>query len=260
MIRVRVAVKSAKVDQQKPEMPITPVKEPHILLVEDDSEISSLILTFLRGNGMQVTTTDRASTIDDILQQNQIDLLLLDLSLPDADGLDVCKRMRTHSDLPIIMLTARSKDIDRIKGLEIGADDYLAKPFNPRELLARIRAVLRRGGIGAAGTKTVGELHFDGWRLDQNTRHLLNKSGSRIVLTGAEFDLLWVFCENTRKPLSRDDLLDLTQGRRANMYERSVDLLVSRLRQKIENNPKEPVYIRTIRSAGYQFTPEVTPK
>lgn len=247
-------------DQQKSEMPTPAATQPRILLVEDDSEISALVSTFLRNNGLQVTTTDRAGTIDGILLRDRIDLLLLDLSLPDEDGLDVCKRLRARSNLPIIMLTARSKDIDRIVGLEIGADDYLSKPFNPRELLARIHAVLRRGGIVSRTPRAVSELLFDGWCLDLNTRHLLNNSGSRVVLTGAEFDLLRVFCENTRTPLSRDDLLDLTQGRKANMYERSVDLLVSRLRQKIELDPKEPVYIQTIRSAGYQFTPDVTPK
>lgn len=232
---------------------------PHILLVEDDTEISGLVSRFLHNNGLRITTTDRGGEIDEILSQNRIDLLLLDLSLPDEDGLDICKRLRKHSNLPIIMLTARGKDTDRISGLEIGADDYIAKPFNPRELLARIHAVLRRGGREIRSSEPASELLFDGWRLDLNTRYLHNHTGSRVVLTSAEFDLLRVFCENPRQPLSRDDLLDLTQGRKANMFERSVDLLVSRLRQKIEADPKTPTYILTIRSAGYQFAPEVTP-
>jgi two-component system OmpR family response regulator len=156
------------------------------------------------------------------------------------------------------MLTAKSEDIDRIVGLEIGADDYLTKPFNPRELLARIRAVLRRG-VSDTVVESRGDsvLTFAGWRLDPNIRQLHDPDGARVALTGAEFDLLFVFCERPRRVLSREQLIDLTQGRSAAPFDRSIDVLVSRLRQKIETEPKEPTLIQTIRTAGYMFSPAV---
>lgn len=232
----------------------------HILLVEDDREIGEFVSRFLLANDMRVTTIGCGRDIDRVLSQKSIDLVVLDIALPGEDGLSICARLRaTMPNLPIIMLTAKSEDTDRIAGLEIGADDYLTKPFNPRELLARIRAVLRRGGIGAAEDSSLETLlNFDGWRFDLNTRHLHNQEGARIILTGAEFNLLRVFCERPMIALSRDQLLDLTQGRTANLYERTIDILVSRLRQKIEPNPKEPVLIQTIRSVGYQFSTKVT--
>jgi len=234
------------------------IHAPHILLVEDDREIRTLVSRFLRTNDLRVTTAGDGRDLDRLLRDNRIDLLVLDVMLPGEDGLDICRRLRSSSNLPVIMLTARGEDIDRIIGLEIGADDYMTKPFNPRELLARIRAVLRRGTastIDAARSGAV--LEFNGWRLDPNVRQLHDPDGVRVALTGAEFDLLLVFCERTRRVLSRDQLIDLTQGRGAAPFERSIDVLVSRLRQKLEQEPREPTLIQTIRGGGYMFSPEV---
>jgi two-component system OmpR family response regulator len=196
--------------------------------------------------------------MDVALRDGRFDLVVLDLMLPGEDGLSLCRRLRSEGTLPIIMLTAKAEEIDRILGLEMGADDYLVKPFNPRELLARIRAVLRRASAPAQAE--VGEspvLRFAGWTLDKAVRRLLNPEGERVTLTGAELDLLLAFCERSRRVLSRDQLLDLTQGRAAGPFERSIDVLVSRLRQKMERNPREPELIQTIRSGGYMFSPEI---
>lgn len=234
-------------------------RSPHVLLVEDDREISTLVSRFLRANEIRVSTTGDGREIDRFLKDNQIDLMILDLMLPGEDGLSICRRLRSSSSLPVIMLSSKSEEIDRIVGLEIGADDYLTKPFNPRELLARIRAVLRRGAFDTTDANHSGSvLKFDGWCLDPNIRQLRNPEGVHVALTGAEFDLLLVFCERSRRTLSRDQLLDLTQGRVANLFERSIDILVSRLRQKMEKDPKVPTLIQTVRSVGYMFSPEVT--
>jgi two-component system, OmpR family, response regulator len=233
-------------------------QSPHILIVEDDREIKKLVSQFLRDNGVRVATGSNGQEMDQALKDNRIDLLVLDIMLPGEDGLSICRRLRASSNLPVIMLTAKSEDVDRIVGLEIGADDYLTKPFNPRELLARIRAVLRRGASDTV-VESRGDsvLTFEGWRLDPNIRQLHDPDGARVALTGAEFDLLFVFCERPRRVLSREQLIDLTQGRSAAPFDRSIDVLVSRLRQKIEKEPKEPMLIQTIRTAGYMFSPAV---
>jgi two-component system, OmpR family, response regulator len=233
-------------------------QSPHVLLVEDDPEIRKLVSQFLQSNGLRVATSADGREMDQTLKDNRIDLLVLDIMLPGEDGLSICRRLRGSSNLPVIMLTAKGEDIDRIIGLEIGADDYLTKPFNPRELLARIRAVLRRGANDSV-TESRGDsiLIFEGWRLDPNIRQLHDPDGARVALTGAEFDLLFVFCERPRRVLSRDQLIDLTQGRSATPFERSIDVLVSRLRQKMEKEPKDPRLIQTIRSGGYMFSPVV---
>jgi two-component system OmpR family response regulator len=232
---------------------------PHILLVEDDREIRTLVYRFLRDNDLRVTAASDGRDLDRLLKDNRIDLIVLDVMLPGEDGLEICRRLRASSDLPVIMLTARGEDVDRIVGLEIGADDYMTKPFNPRELLARIRAVLRRGGASTVdGARTGAVLVFNGWRLDPNVRQLHDPDGVRIALTGAELDLLLVLCERTRRVLSREQLIDLTQGRGAAPFERSIDVLISRLRQKMERDPREPTLIQTIRGGGYMFAPEVT--
>jgi two-component system OmpR family response regulator len=234
------------------------MQSPHVLLVEDDGEIRKLVSQFLCANGVRVATSANGREMDQALKSNRIDLLVLDIMLPGEDGLSICRRLRASSNLPVIMLTAKSEDIDRILGLEIGADDYLTKPFNPRELLARIRAVLRRGANDTvAEQRGDSVLTFEGWRLDPNIRQLHDPDGARVALTGAEFDLLYVFCERPRRVLSREQLIDLTQGRSAAPFDRSVDVLVSRLRQKIENEPREPTLIQTIRTAGYMFSPAV---
>jgi len=233
-------------------------QSPHVLLVEDDREIRTLVSRFLQSNEMRVSTTADGREMDRVLRDSRIDLVLLDIMLPGEDGLSICRRLRASSNLPVIMLTAKGEEIDRIIGLEIGADDYVTKPFNPRELLARIRAVLRRGTNDTVeGIRKGSILTFDGWRLDPNVRQLHDPKGARVALTGAEFDLLLVFCERPRRVLSRDQLIDLTQGRTASPLERSIDVLVSRLRQKMEKEPKEPTLVQTIRSGGYMFSPAV---
>jgi two-component system OmpR family response regulator len=181
--------------------------------------------------------------------------------LPGEDGLSLCRRLRTTSQVPIIMLTAKGDDVDRILGLEMGADDYLAKPFNPRELLARIRAVLRRANNMRADPAINGSrvLVFSGWRIDQMLRELASPAGARVVLTDAEFGLLRAFCERPGRILSREQLVDLTQGRSLGAFDRSVDILVSRLRRKIEADPHQPSIIKTVRSGGYLFTSTVEP-
>ncbi|MCJ2083826.1 response regulator [Methylobacterium sp. J-090] len=232
---------------------------PHILVVEDDREISALVARYLRANACRVTVAGDGRAMDQALNDARVDLVVLDLMLPGEDGLSLCRRLRTTSNVPILMLTAKAEEIDRIIGLEIGADDYLGKPFNPRELLARIRAILRRGSAGEGDDEGgVRRLHFLDWILDVSLRQLLSPEGARIAVTGAEFDLLHALCLRPGRVLSRDQLLDLTQGRAAGPYERSIDVLISRIRQKIERDPRSPEIIRTIRSGGYLFTPEVT--
>ena len=209
---------------------------------------------------IDVTCAKDGREMQSVLLDQRIDLMVLDLNLPGEDGLSICRRLRGQgSTIPIIILTAKGEDIDRIIGLELGADDYLAKPFNPRELLARIRAVLRRLASEPARAfgKTIHVYTFSGWRLDTMSRELLSPEGARVALTGAEFDLLHALCEKPGRILSRDQLLDLTQGRFGGPYERSIDILISRVRQKIERDPKAPEIIKTVRSEGYLFTPHV---
>lgn len=231
---------------------------PHILVVEDDREISALLARYLSSNECRVSVAGDGREMDRVLAEARIDLIVLDLMLPGEDGLSLCRRLRTSSLVPIVMLTARAEAIDRIIGLEMGADDYLAKPFNPRELLARIRAVLRRRAAEPVVSQGDGQaVSFAGWTIDLALREVLDPTGARVAVTGAEFDLLHAFCERPGRVLSRDQLLDLTQGRGAGPYERSIDVLVSRLRQKIEQDPREPELIKTVRSSGYLFTPRV---
>lgn len=230
-----------------------------ILIVEDDAEIRILIARYLRNNDFVVAEAGDAKEMDVALRNSRVSLIVLDIMLPGEDGLSICRRIRAASDIPIIILTAQKDDIERIIGLEMGADDYVTKPFNPRELLARIRAVLRRQGLAGATPRTLNrEYFFAGWHLNMRARRLHDPSGASITLTGAEFDLLAVFCERPGRVLSRDQLIDLTQGREAHPSERSIDILVSRLRQKIERDPRDPEIFQTIRSSGYLFSPEVT--
>ena len=232
---------------------------PHILIVEDDREIGHLIAKYLKSNEMRVSLAENARGMDRILADTRVSLIVLDRMLPGEDGLSICRRLRASSDIPIIILTAQADEIERILGLEMGADDYLGKPFNPRELLARIRAVLRRRDealTAAAGPKR--SYKFAGWSLDGPMRRLYDPRGTRVELTGAEFEMLLVFCERPGRTLSRDQIIDLTQGREASPSERSVDILVSRLRRKLERDPRDPELLQTIRSSGYLFSPEVT--
>jgi two-component system, OmpR family, response regulator len=232
---------------------------PNILVVEDDRETRTLIAKYLRTNACNVATAADGREMVRAITDRRVDLLILDVMLPGEDGLSLCRKVRAQSQTPIIMLTARGEDVDRIMGLEMGADDYLSKPFNPRELLARINAVLRRQAAAQTASTVDGAkaLAFQGWRIDSRLRELRNPAGARVALTSAEFDLLWTFCERPGRVLSRDSLLDLTQGRNAGSFERSIDVLVSRIRRKIEANPQEAVMIKTVRSGGYMFTPRV---
>jgi two-component system OmpR family response regulator len=232
---------------------------PNILVVEDDRETRTLIAKYLLANACNVAMAADGREMVRAMTDHRVDLLILDVMLPGEDGLTLCRKVRDQSQIPIIMLTARGEDVDRIIGLEMGADDYMAKPFNPRELLARINAVLRRQapahGISAIDGATA--VTFLGWRIDFRLRELRNPIGARVAMTSAEFDLLRTFCERPGRVLSRESLLDLTQGRNAASLERSIDVLVSRIRRKIETDPQDATMIKTVRSGGYMFTPTV---
>jgi len=230
---------------------------PNILVVEDDRETRTLIAKYLRNNACNVTAVSDGREMSRAMADHRVDLIILDVMLPGEDGLSLCRKLRAEGQTPIIMLTARGEDVDRIVGLEMGADDYLPKPFNPRELLARINAVLRRQAAAQAKSSIEGAstLAFESWRIDLRLRELRNPDGARVAVTSAEFDLLRTFCERPGRVLSRDSLLDLTQGRSTGSFERSIDVLVSRIRRKIEPNPADPTMIKTVRSGGYLFTP-----
>ncbi len=230
---------------------------PHILFVEDDAEISRLVGRYLRAADFRVSILPDGRKIGHVFKDSRIDLILLDLMLPGEDGLSVCRRIRTHSSVPIIMVTAKGDEFDRIVGLEMGADDYLSKPFNPRELLARIRAVLRRAGAATPVAERARHLAFSGWEIDCTVREVKDPNGTRITLTSAEFGLLQVLCERAGRVLSREQLLDLTRGRSANSLGRGIDVLISRLRGKIEHDPHIPEIIKTVRSGGYLFAAKV---
>lgn len=235
------------------------IPNPNILVVEDDRETRTLIAKYLRNNACNVTAVGDGREMSRAMADHRVDLIILDVMLPGEDGLSLCRKVRAQSLTPIIMLTARGEDVDRIVGLEMGADDYLPKPFNPRELLARINAVLRRQAAAQAASSVEGAstLAFEGWRIDLRLRELRNPEGARVAMTSAEFDLLRTFCERPGRVLSRDSLLDLTQGRNTGSFERSIDVLVSRIRRKIEPNPADPTLIKTVRSGGYLFTPRI---
>ncbi len=231
---------------------------PHILIVEDDHEIRTMVSRFLLKSGCRVTAASEGQSMRRALETAKIDLIVLDIMLPGEDGLSICRRLRTTSSMPIIMLTAAGDPVSRVVGLEMGADDYVAKPFDPHELLARIRAVLRRATAlpdrSGALTHT---MRFADWRIDPVARDLRNPEGARVILTSAEFDLLLAFCWHAQRTLTRDQLLDLSQGRGTEVMNRSVDILVSRIRRKIERDPRDPAFIKTVRSGGYVFTPQV---
>ncbi|WNC72144.1 response regulator [Thalassotalea psychrophila] len=229
----------------------------HILIVDDDPEIRELLGQFLRKHEFKVALAADGEQMQQQLQHHKFDLLVLDLMLPGEDGLSLCRNLRTKTNMPIIMLTALGEEVDRILGLEMGADDYLAKPFSPRELLARIKAVLRRSQLGRGGLTEQQSgtlLIFDNWQLDIGKRELKQADGTLIPLSSGEFTLLQVFAEHPQRVLSRDFLLDHTKGRESGPYDRSIDIQLSRLRRKIEVNKKEPEIIKTIRSGGYQFS------
>lgn len=235
--------------------------KPHILIVDDDAEIRDLLSRFLSKHEFRVTTARDGREMRQALTDWAFDLVVLDLMMPGEDGLTLCKQIRTESSIPIIMLTAMGEEVDRIIGLEVGADDYMAKPFNPRELAARIKAVLRRvGGLGANDSPEIRtqKLAFAAFELDPTTR-TLQRETSEIPLTAGEYDLLIAFVDHPRRVLNRDQLLDMARGRAAIPFDRSIDVQVGRLRRKIEEDPKNPALIKTVRGGGYMFTAEVRP-
>ncbi len=239
---------------------------PHILIVDDHEDIRTLLAKYLLKHGYRATTADGGAAMKRVLQDSAIDLVVLDIMMPGEDGLSLCRGLRASSDIPVIMLTAMSEETDRVIGLEIGADDYLTKPFNPRELLARIKAVLRRSHslppqTGLTGrTASAGKrLTFDRWQLNVDQRELIDDSEVVTPLSSAEFALLMAFLHHPRRVLSRDQLLDLTQGREAKVFDRSIDNQVSRLRKKIEQDPKTPRLIKTVWGGGYSFSADVEP-
>jgi two-component system OmpR family response regulator len=234
---------------------------PRLLVVDDDREIRDLLSALLTRKGYKVSTAREAQEMRQVLASSRVDLIILDLMLPGKDGLAICRELRASKAIPIIMLTARGEPTDRIVGLEIGADDYLPKPFEVRELEARIKAVLRRTGESFSSSQIDGTLGarftFDGWTLDARQRQLSSPEGVLVDLTSGEFDLLLVFAERPQRILSRDQLMDLARGREATVFDRSIDVQVSRLRRKIEGDAKLPELIKTVRSSGYIFTPAV---
>ncbi len=235
----------------------------HILVVDDDREIRALLTRFLGDHGYRVSAAKDGGEMARILETGQVDMIILDVMLPGEDGFSLCRKIRSTSSTPIIMLTAAGGEVDRIVGLEMGADDYLSKPFSPRELLARIKAVLRRtvlaGTLSLTGKDSAGArvLVFEGWRLNLARRELHSPQGALVQLSAGEFDLLVAFAEHPQRVLNRDQLLDLTRGRSAAPFDRSIDVQVSRLRRKIENDAAEAVMIKTVRGGGYLFAANV---
>lgn len=234
-----------------------PVTNARILCVEDDADIARMLAEVLEDSGFRPVLVGSAVEMDALLKHESFDLIVLDVMLPGEDGLSICRRLRMSSSMPIIMVTARGEDIDRILGLELGADDYVTKPFNSRELVARIRALLRRVESGAASRSRPRPLTFAGWRINPTTRELHDPAGVRITLTGAEFDLLLAFCRNPGQVLSREQLIEQAFGGLIASVERSIDVHISRIRQKIEPDPKDRSMIKTVRLGGYLFTPAV---
>jgi two-component system OmpR family response regulator len=235
----------------------------HVLIVDDDRGIRELLAAYLEKNGTRVSLAANGRQMRAVLEQGEPDLIVLDLMLPGEDGLLLCRELRAgkHRTVPVLMLTALSEEADRIVGLEMGADDYLSKPFASRELLARIRAVLRRARMlpkNMQVTEAAHVLGFGDWKLDTVARHLLDADGTMVALSGAEYRLLRVFLDHPQRVLTRDQLLNLTQGRQADAFDRSIDLLVSRLRQTLKDVAREPRYIKTLRSEGYVFSAAVT--
>jgi two-component system, OmpR family, response regulator len=228
-----------------------------ILVVDDDPEIRKLLARYIESQGFRVLLAANCRELHDRLASHHVDLIVLDVMLPDGSGLEACRDLRAQrSNVPIILLTALKEDVDRIIGLEIGADDYLGKPFNPRELIARVRAVLRRRAEALPPASEAKLYRFEGLTADPQTRRVTSAQGNTIELTGAEFDLLRTFLERPGRVLSRDQLLDLTRGREGDVLDRSIDVLVSRLRRKLAEGGAARLF-KTVRNGGYQLAAKV---
>ncbi len=232
---------------------------PHILIVDDDPEIRSGLSKFLKDQGLHVITAASGRDVDEKLARARVDLIVLDVMLPGENGLSICKRTTSETGIPVILLTAVGGEADRIVGLEIGAEDYVCKPFSPRELLARIRVVLRRSRTPVDGSAKERSMRFAfaGWAFDLRARTLKSPTGGHVELTTGEFELLQAFVEHPNVVLDRDRLLDLARGRTSYTVDRTIDVQVMRLRRKLEEDPQSPQLIKTIRNSGYIFTPEV---
>lgn len=230
---------------------------PQVLVVDDDPQIRKLLARYMQEQGFRVQLASKCGEARERIVTNQIDIIILDVKLPDGSGLDLCRDLRaTRSNIPIILLTALQEDVDRIIGLEFGADDYLGKPFNPRELVARIRAVLRRGRDSSPAQSETGSYLFDGFMADPVARRVTDPEGGEVELTGAEFDLLVKFLDRPGRVLSRDQLLDLTRGRDGDVLDRSIDILISRLRRKLSEGGATQIF-KTVRNGGYQLAAKV---
>jgi DNA-binding response OmpR family regulator len=235
--------------------------QPHILVVDDDQAMRELIAEYLGENELRVTTAAESAEMRTALAEQTVDLIVLDLRLGTEDGMLLARKLREESTIPIIMVTGKQDDADRVMGLELGADDYITKPFNPRELLARIRAVLRRyqtvADVLPARDERRRAYRFEGWELNLRTRRLIGPEQQRIDLTNGEFSLLQAFCAAPQRVLTRDQLLDLSRLNSAEVFDRSIDVQILRLRRKIERDPTQPQYIKTQRGAGYIFNAPV---
>ncbi|HET7569320.1 MAG TPA: response regulator [Gammaproteobacteria bacterium] len=226
----------------------------HILVVDDDAEIRTLLSTYLRNNGYRVSAAANGREMRELLEPAAPDLVVLDLMLPGEDGLSLCRDLRSRSNIPVIMLTARGEEVDRILGLEMGADDYLPKPFNPRELLARIKGVLRRTRSLPPAERTAqpeGNLRFADWTLDTLARQLLSPEGVVVPLSGGEYRLLSILLQHPNRVLNRDQIMDLAKGREAEPFDRSIDVQISRLRNALGDDARNPRIIKTVRNEGY---------
>ncbi|MGZ8266554.1 MAG: response regulator [Burkholderiales bacterium] len=231
----------------------------HVLIVDDDAEIRTLLSTYLERNGYRVSAAADGKAMWAALEKKKADIIVLDVMMPGDDGLTLCRNVRARSSVPIIMLTARGEETDRIVGLEMGADDYLPKPFNPRELLARIKSVLRRSRMLPENLEPedVHVIRFAGWTLDVDARNLISPASVVVPLSGVEFRLLRVFLSHPNRVLTRDQLIDLMMSREAGPFDRAIDVQVSRLRHRLGDDAKEPTLIKTVRGAGYVLAAQV---
>jgi two-component system OmpR family response regulator len=228
-----------------------------LLVVDDDAELRQLLFEYLGERGYVVLLADGGVQMWEQVKNNSVDLVILDLMLPGEDGLILCRNLRTQSATPILMLTARGDEMDRIVGLEMGADDYMHKPFIPRELLARVKNILRRAGDGREEHGAARALHFSGWTLDIDARHLVDTTGVIVPLPAGEFRILKTLAENPNRVLSRDQLLDVSSGREAGPFDRTIDVMISRLRRRLGDDGGESALIKTVRSEGYLLASKV---
>ena len=232
-------------------------RQDHVLVVDDDAELRDLLSEYLARNGFRVSVARDGREMRQLLEDTEFDIVVLDVMMPGEDGLALCRDLRAHSNLPVIMLTARSEELDRIIGIEMGADDYLTKPFNPRELLARMKGILRRTRSLPPARAESHRLRFAGWTLDLAARHLIAADGVVVPLSGTEFRLLQIFVTHPNRVLDRNQLMDLALGREATPFDRAIDVQVSRLRQRLRDDAREPRIIKTVRNGGYVLAAQV---